>query len=261
MPDPARKGTLADALAHGPMGLEESLARAVQLAVALRELHAADRAHGRVSPGSIVLKPSGIELLPSRLYFDEPQRETDVRGWGTVLYEMVTGSKPQVEGPFGVPKLSVGGRSGPSGIRPAAQRLAMKCLTLPPHALPTMQQVLSEVRLLAFLARQYDSREEASPVSPPPVHVAPIRMTAVAASPAVKPKAEPPPDGPPGPGLGLTSFGQPAPKRRPEPARPGSGPCPRCNAAIVYVSRPRSVRENRLESWGIPIWRCYTCYH
>src|SRR5712671_3926789 len=134
MSDPARKDTLADALAQGPLALADALAYAVQLAVALRELHAMDRAHGKVVPAGIVLKPSGVELLPGRLYFDDPERETDVRGWGAVFYEMVAGAKPQgdtgvdpIRRAFGVP--GIGGlRSGPAAIGPAAQRLAMKCL-------------------------------------------------------------------------------------------------------------------------------------
>jgi hypothetical protein len=239
--------------------------------------------HGRVSPTSILLKPPGVELLPSRLYLDEPQRETDVRGWGAVLYEMLTGSKPQVDGPFGVPRMSVGSRGGPSAVRPAVQRLAMKCLALPPHMLPTMQQALSEVRLLAFLAKQYDSREKTSEIQTPPLHPAPAPPVRIAAPSAVPPRllgttppasplsrtparttqphTEVPPDDPTGTGYALKSFGQPRPKKPPEPAPKGSGPCPRCDAVVVYVSRPRSAFENLMARCSIPICRCHRCYH
>jgi hypothetical protein len=237
--------------------------------------HAIDRVHGKVSTLSIVLEPEGARLLTLRSYFDEPQREADIRGWGAILYEMVTGQKPPGDGPFGVPfavPRADGPRSGPASIRPAAQRLALKCLVRPPHALPTIQQALSEIRLLGVLSRQQmvepkggetplaaraaAAAVRAVPASPAP-HAPEIPVAAQVTSAATSAVPEESTAG----GYGLTSFGQPAPTKAAEPAPEESGPCPQCDGSAIFLSRARSTLEHTLVRWGVTVCRCHCCYH
>src|SRR5258708_464107 len=111
-----RSGTLADMLARGPLPLSDALKYAVPLAWQLRDLHASGSAHGKVSTLSVVFAANRVELLPARAFFDETEPADDIRGWGTVLFEMLTGARPPaVEN---VPPRPGGSRTGPSTVRP-----------------------------------------------------------------------------------------------------------------------------------------------
>ncbi|MEI9972307.1 MAG: hypothetical protein WDO73_09795, partial [Ignavibacteriota bacterium] len=57
--------TLASRLNEGRIPVSEALHYAMSLADALRKLHDAGKAHGAVTPASIELTSTGLELIPS----------------------------------------------------------------------------------------------------------------------------------------------------------------------------------------------------
>jgi DNA-directed RNA polymerase subunit M/transcription elongation factor TFIIS len=173
---------------------------ATDVAAALRELHQAGRAHGDVSPASIVLRPSGATLLPPNSLAMVANPRADVAAFGAILYQMLTGGRPPRSGLLAAPS----GRAphaGPSGLLAAATRLAGRCLAAPPQPAPTIQMVVTEVRLLSVLTKQMGPESPAPPLPAPPLPAssvpAPARETrtsgpraewpAAAAQPVAKP--------------------------------------------------------------------------
>jgi DNA-directed RNA polymerase subunit M/transcription elongation factor TFIIS len=290
-----REEFLASRLAQGPLPLPLALRYATDVAAALRELHQAGRTHGEVSANSVVLRLSGARLLPPNHLARGANSGADVAAFGAVLYMMLTGNKPPRSGLLAAP-VERAPHAGPPGLRAAATRLAAKCLAAAPDQAPTIQMVVTEVRLLNVLAQQAGAESPAPPTpGPAPARQAPRKSgpwsewTAAAAQPVEKP-ARPAPaesfvDGAPTkefvsammstePVAGLAPYegGGDSPDeeraddlddkskieaRAPSPVEK----CPKCGSREVHESRPRTRFESFVTKFRIPICRCHRCYH
>jgi serine/threonine protein kinase len=263
---------------------------ATDVAAALRELHQAGRTHGEVSPDSIMLGPSGATLLPPDSLVRGANSRADVAAFGDVLYEMLTGGKPPRSG---IPAATVerAPHAGPRGVRAAATRLAAKCLATPPDQAPTIQMVVTEVRLLSVLAQQFgaESPTPPQPTPPPPAPAPETRAKpgpwaewgAPAAKPVEKPARVAPAesfvDGEPTkefisamlsphePGAESPEEGQDGgPDGKKKAGERGPSPidtCPRCGSRQVHESQSRTKFEFFVTRFGIPICRCHRCFH
>ena len=271
------------------MPLVGGLRCASEIARGLSEYHQQGRSYGRVTPARVVLKESGAELLPARAQPDG--QDADVTSFGALLYELIMGAKPPVDASsanFRAP----GPNAGLVGIRAAAMRLAGKCLGYFPVKL-SMQQAATEVRLLWVVARQL----EAKGAEDPPPMAAPFLVAPAVSKPKPTPSPKPVPKAKLAPAIEAQVKHEPEPPVRHEPEpiddeldldgaesslvvpveashftkseAPKVGPkiseegapCPKCDGAPVYVSRPRTKFERMLRRWKIPICRCHRCYH
>jgi hypothetical protein len=262
-------------LAQGPLPLDEALRYATEIAAALRELHLDGRAHGSVDPEHIVVRSAGVVLLqPERRGYTDALG--DLTGFGLVLYAMLTGKKPSGDELRLVPAKPAMVK-GPAAVRASATRLAELCLTAERDTAPDMQKVLTEIRLLHVMAKQFSSEpaglQLVAPPPTPPVFLPPqpLEVYAGKAPPIIHP-----------PGLPLPAPNEP-PEETPDPnapAKPGANApqtvrargshsrpvlkdvaCPKCKGFHVRLSRPRTRFEHILSLLGIGVHRCHRCFY
>ena len=126
--------------------------------------------HGEVSTDTIRLHQSGARLQPRGESARDLDVSADIKAFGTVLYEMITGHKPPVEIAAGAfePQNSV---RTLADVRNEAGRLAERCLT----GKEEIQHVLIELRLLGLLARGFDGGLRRVKVISSPAPVKPER--------------------------------------------------------------------------------------
>lgn len=236
--------TLADRIAQGPLPLGYALRCATDIAIALRDLHQDGRAHGRVEASTVLLRRSGARLVPSSGRSTHISIRTDVAAFGWVLHQMLTGHKPH--GNYATLTERSVSRRGAAGVHAAALRLAERCYASPVETAPTMQKVLTEVRLLAVIARQPDEEEG----------ITGLEDDNEEASAAGERAAPEPHDS------GESSLQMPRPSRhRGRPAVIKGELCPRCGGNRIRKSKPRTTWEQILTLFGITIRRCHRCYY
>jgi len=99
--------TLAQRLTEARIPVPEALHYAMSLAESLRKLHDAGKAHGSVSPSSIAVTATGLELIPSLgppatvtpytapevLQGQPADARSDIFSFGALVFEMLTGKR------------------------------------------------------------------------------------------------------------------------------------------------------------------------
>ena len=164
--------TLAQRLTQGKIPAPEAERYATILAEALRKIHDAGQVHGGVSPASIVLIGSNLELLPAAhtdgtitpytapelLQGRHADCGSDVFAFGAVVYEMFSGHRAfEGEGPAAL-SAAINTSTPPSCGSPALDRLLSNCLAKDPTARwQRMHKILMELKLLTVLARRAET--------------------------------------------------------------------------------------------------------
>jgi hypothetical protein len=157
---------------------------------------------------------------------------------------------------------------GPAGVRDAATRLAERCLTAERETAPDWQKVLTEVRLLSVMAKQFSSDAVSLHLAPAPSvtypPTQPLEVFAGKAAPIINPPGgmtTPAADSP----AVAKPGGEPPPTLRAKASH--SRPvlknvmCPHCGGYHVRLSRPRTIFENVLHLFGMGAHRCHRCFY
>ena len=164
--------TLAVRLTEGRIPVSEALHYAMSLADALRKLHDTGKAHGAVTPASVVLSGSGVDLVPSlgpqatvtpytapEVIQGQPaDSRSDVFSFGALVFEMLTGH-PAFDGESQTElKLALCNSAPPPSGSPAVDRLVTSCVAKSPAARwQRMQKIIMELKLLSVAARRADN--------------------------------------------------------------------------------------------------------
>jgi serine/threonine protein kinase len=279
--DGVQPDTLARRLSQGPLPLGYALQCATDVANSLRSLHEQGRMHGSVNSDSVIISGSGAQLLPPNGHARYTVAGADVSAFGSLLHEMLTGSKPS---PRATPPLPPApSRKTDEGIKIAATRLASKCLRSTTNSPAEMQRVLTEVRLLSVQAKireKLPSTAAGGEIAQPPSSL--VRRAEPMPPSSLGRPAEPKPTS------GVSGPSEPQPRNPSPPASvvqplnftpiPAAGflstrkadlvdpspsdiKCPACGVPSVYPSRPKTWFETLLAAWGSQPLRCHRCLH
>jgi len=172
--------TLALRMTEGRIPVPEALHYAMSLADSLRKLHDAGKAHGAVTPSSIVLTATGLDLIPSLgplatvtpytapevLQGQPADARSDIFSFGALVFEMLTGRRAfDGEGQTEL-KLALCNSAPPPSGSPAVDRLVTSCVAKSPAARwQRMQKIIMELKLLTVAARRADAAPAARGVS------------------------------------------------------------------------------------------------
>ena len=227
--------TLARRLEREPLTLAGVLKVATAVAKNLRDLHAAGYAHGDVRPGTIVLSGAKVFLLaPESATHEAGLRpcetcmRADIGGLGTTLRNMLLRARAAGE--------------PPGGIFSGATALAEKFLARSSEPVLTMQNVVTELRLLGLQMRQSSASEAPKRREPA---LMPIRVAETRPAAALPPHAE------------FLSHAEP----RFDASGAHGSRCPKCGGYFVHESRPRTIVEHALNGLGAPARRCRRCQY
>lgn len=264
MPDKFVAGEGPSATAGGSVSLLASvLGYATGVVAALRERHAA--------------MPAEAEPVPGGVHFPRTGQEADIVAFGALLYELLTGSKPQRDlSQVAAPR---GPRVGPAGVRTAATNLALRCLGAVGTPPDDLQQVLTEIRLYSLLARQNGRRSatvlqpgadnDSVPISGPPHGLAAVDRDRPAEEQSLTAVTKPETQLQRHPEVDAPSHREHSPVHEwfiasddmaESMPLPGVH-CPTCSSSFVHPSRPRTKFEHLLVAAGIRLHRCHRCLY
>jgi tRNA A-37 threonylcarbamoyl transferase component Bud32 len=164
--------TLALRMAEGKIPVSEALHYAMSLAEALRKLHDAGKAHGAVTPTSIVLSGTGVELIaslgplatvtpytaPEVLQGETADSRSDIFSFGAIVFEMLTGRRAFDGENQTELKLALSNAAPPPSGSPSVDRLVTACVAKAPSARwQRMQKIILELKLLTVAARRAET--------------------------------------------------------------------------------------------------------
>lgn len=172
--------TLALRMTEGRIPVPEALHYAMSLADSLRKLHDAGKAHGTVTPSSIVVTATGLDLIPSLgplatvtpytapevLQGQPADARSDIFSFGALVFEMLTGHRAFDGAGQTELKLALCNSAPPPSGSPAVDRLVASCVAKSPAARwQRMQKIIMELKLLTVAARRADAAPAARGVS------------------------------------------------------------------------------------------------
>jgi serine/threonine protein kinase len=197
--------TLAHRIAEGRVPVSEGLEIAMLLAEQLRQLHEGGSSHGWLSPATVAITDSGLQLLPPDGALDDESyrapelwqggladARSDIFSFGGIVYEILTGRHPfdgaeTVAGPL---------QSGSAAV----DRLVNGCTAGSPDSrYEAMSKVILELRVLLSAAKRSNAGGSAylaapAVTAPPQVSARPMAQ-AEPVAPADTPSTEAPATG------------------------------------------------------------------
>lgn len=165
---PTTTQTLRQRLNEGRIPVQDGLRYAALLAEALRKMHGDGRVHGSVTPDSIALTATGLDLLPAvpgiiRVTpYTAPEMaaehkpadaRSDIFSFGTVVFETLTGRKAFEGETESAILAALCAAPAPLSGSPAVDRLLAGCLAKDPAARwQRIQKIQLELKLLTAAA-------------------------------------------------------------------------------------------------------------
>jgi len=164
--------TLALRMAEGKIPVSEALHYAMSLAEVLRKLHDAGKAHGGVTPTSVVLSGTAVELIaslgplatvtpytaPEVLQGEPADSRSDIFSFGAIVFEMLTGRRAFDGENQTELKLALCNAAPPPSGSPSVDRLVTACVAKAPSARwQRMQKIILELKLLTVAARRAET--------------------------------------------------------------------------------------------------------
>jgi hypothetical protein len=159
-------------MTEGKIPVSEALHYSMSLAEALRKMHDGGKAHGALTPASIVLNGKAVELIPSMgalaaaTPYTAPEvvqgqpadARSDIFSFGALVFEMLTGRRAFEGASQTELKLALCNAAPPSSGSPAVDRLVVACVAKSPAARwQRMQKIIMELKLLSVAARRADA--------------------------------------------------------------------------------------------------------
>ena len=239
-PDAAARETLADRLAEGALPEAEAVRFSIGLAESLREIHRQGRVYGLLHPAGVAIVEKHVRLLPAVpaevTPYSSPEQlagadldwRSDIFSLGAVMYEMWSGRRVFRAATKAALRMEIPNRdvAAPEIASPALAGMIRRCLEKKPERrIQRLEILLAELKLHNALGGAPAALRRAAA---PPLFEAARRAAA----------------------------GAPGPARRKLKLA-----CPICGADDVHVSPARGPLEAALAIVGIPIARCFRCYH
>jgi hypothetical protein len=144
----------------------------MSLADSLRKLHDAGKVHGSVTPASVALTATGLDLIPSLgppatvtpytapevSQGQPPDARSDIFSFGALVFEMLTGRRAFDGAGQTELTLALCNAVPPPSGSPAVDRLVAGCVAKSPAARwQRMQKIIMELKLLTVAARRADA--------------------------------------------------------------------------------------------------------